>query len=129
MKNIGNRGFVLMETCLLMFLFLILLVSMFSAAGFRNRAEILRVKKLEASYAANAVVELMITEVLKDGTCSLEDGVERMEREMVFEPDDGSEEIRIPVAIWTERKGQGLHLFASAAVGNVSKTSSAELYF
>ncbi len=123
----GTEGFALMEVLVLILVILIFLTSLFSSARFRHQVEVLRVEKMEASYEARAAVELMVNEILSGGTCSLEDGLERTKTELVFEPMDGSDIIRRPVWVWTERREDELFVYAERVIGDHSEIASVRL--
>ncbi len=118
-----------MEVLMLLFVCLIFLTSVMSSAKFRHRTEVLRIENMEASFAAEAVVDLMVFEVFKDGTCFLEEDTGPMETVLFFESDNGRDEVRIPVVLWSERDEQELCLYADVVYGERRASASAKLYY
>lgn len=114
-KHKGEGGFALPEAMMLIMVFLILLTSLFSAAGFKNRAAILRVNKAEAYHAAEAAANLMAGEIMQGGDFPVGE-MEKLETVISFEPDDGGGVVSVPVIIWTEISEEELVLYAEAEV-------------
>ena len=127
MKKIGKDGFAMVEVLVLIMIFLIFLMSLFSMAGFRNKAAVLKVRQAEAKYAASAAVELMAEDVIS-GNSELEDGMRKRETRISFESDDGNDAVSVPVTIWVERDGDRLILYAEAERGGQKETAEIVLY-
>lgn len=123
-KKHGRKGgFALLEVMILIMVFLIILVSLFSAAGFKNRSAILRLKRTEAQYAAEAAVDLIAGELLRGETFPA-DGTEKAKTEITFEPDDGSGIVSVPITIWTEAADKELTVYAEAEIAGQKATAS-----
>lgn len=116
-------GFALLEAMMLIMVFLILLTSLFSAVGFKNRAAILRVNKVEAYHAAEAAVNLMTDEIMQGGDFPVGE-MEKLETVISFELDDGGGDVSVPVIIWTEISEEELVLYAEAEVNGQKAEAS-----
>ena len=58
-----DEGFAMVQVLILIMIILMFLTSLFSYAGFRHRAALMRIQTEEAKYAAKAAVKLMETEI------------------------------------------------------------------
>lgn len=124
-RNHNRRGgFALVEAMLLIMVFLIILTTLFSAVGFRNRAAIFRVRKLEAYCAAEVVLDMVSDEILHSDGWLIE---EKQEIVLTFEPDDGSEIVAMPVVVWIEIMDGDLTLYVEAEVDGHRASLSRQL--
>lgn len=112
-----DDGFVMMQVLALIMMILLFLTSLFSTSGFRHRAALLRIRKEEARYAAEAALQLMENEIANGNTEWIETGLERTETILKFESGDGEIQIDVPVTIWADYEDEELYLFAEVEVG------------
>ena len=112
-----DDGFVMMQVLALIMMISLFLTSLFSTSGFRHRAALLRIRKEEARYAAEAALQLMENEIANGNTEWIEGGLERTETILKFESEDGEIQLDIPVTIWADYEDEGLYLFAEVEIG------------
>lgn len=129
-RNMGNRGFVMVEAMVIVMLFTLLASALYGLAGMKHRMAIHRMQEDEAYYAAVSAVRLMAAE-LADGENEeqISNGFEPFHTVITFEPDDfETEVISVPVEIWAERNGDELLLEAKAKCESVEKQVMLILY-
>ena len=112
-----DDGFVMIQVLILIMMILLFLTSLFSTSGFRHRAALLRIRKEEARYAAEAALQLMENEIANGNIEWIETGLERTETILKFESGDGEVQIDVPVTIWADYEDEELYLFAEVEVG------------
>ena len=112
-----DDGFVMMQVLALIMMILLFLTSLFSTSGFRHRAALLRIRKEEARYAAEAALQLMENEIVNGNTEWIETGLERTETILKFESEDGEVQMDVPITIWADYEDEKLYLFAEVEVG------------
>lgn len=112
-----DDGFVMMQVLALIMMILLFLTSLFSTSGFRHRAALLRIRKEEARYAAEAALQLMENEIANGNTEWIEGGLERTETILKFESEDGEVQMDVPITIWADYEDEELYLFAEVEVG------------
>ena len=117
MRMRRDDGFVMMQVLVLIMIILLFLTSLFSTAGFRHRAALLRIRKEEARYAAEAALQLMENEIANGNTEWIENGLKRTETILKFESEDGEVQMDVPITIWADYEDEELYLFAEVEVG------------
>ena len=129
MRMRRDEGFAMVQVLILIMIILMFLTSLFSYAGFRHRAALMRIQTEEAKYAAKAAVNLMEIEIENGNTEWLIHGLEKTETLLEFKSEDGNTEVEIPVSIWIELEENEVYLFAEAGVGAQKEVVHAVMEF
>lgn len=130
MKSGNNKGFVMLEVMVVLMIVLLLVSILFASAGVRSRRARKNAAEEEAYYAAVAALKLMAGEVMEgdfeSGTPAsiISRGMAKRKTNIVFEPEDGSAEVEIPVTVWSVRDETGLILYAECTVDGQKKVVS-----
>lgn len=129
MRMRRDEGFAMVQVLILIMIILVFLTSLFSSAGFRHRAALVRIQTEEANYAAKAAVKLMETEIENGNTEWLIHGLEKTETLLEFKSEDGNTVVEIPVSIWIDFDENEVYLFAEAGVGAQKEVAHAVMEF
>ena len=130
-----DDGFAMLEVLVILMIITTLTATLYGAAGSSYRRTLSRVHEDEAYYAATAAVQLLAKEILSNDideeTIAYElssgTGMKRKMTNLVFQPEDEGEEIRIPVCVWSECDGERLLLAAEVTCYGIKKQVTLQL--